>query len=187
MVAPIIAAEAAKRGIDAGKALTGDIYTRRWTSVVGKGKKKRVVEHEAHLNTLSAVILAAGAATTAALAGAALWATGKSFKRAASTTVVRRWVEDQKKGTVTVYSRSGVPMARNVPAPDFFADSPKYLLKQAEKRYNWTFETGKYYTESGKTTAWVACTTTDRGAWGLQDREGSNGVLDIIFDPLGLF
>jgi len=62
-----LAAQAAGK---AQKALTGDIYTRRWVSVEGKGKKAKLVEHEAHLNPLIAV-LGLGAAATAGVA--ALW------------------------------------------------------------------------------------------------------------------
>ena len=73
-MASMIAAEAGKKGSEiAAKALTGDIYTRRWTSEKGKGKKKRVIEHELKVNALSAALVAVGAAATAAIGMTGLW------------------------------------------------------------------------------------------------------------------
>lgn len=71
MTVPIIAA---KEGAEAlNKALTGDIYVRRWTSTTGKGKKKREVEHEAHINPLVLIGTAVGAGLAAVGAGLTLW------------------------------------------------------------------------------------------------------------------
>ena len=69
-VPPLVAYKAAT---SAQKALTGDIYTRRWVTVEGKGKKKRIIEHEAHINPVGIGLgaLAIGAAATAGVA--ALW------------------------------------------------------------------------------------------------------------------
>ncbi len=54
MPVPILAA---KSGVDASKrvaeALKNDIYVVSWSSVKGKGKKKRVVEHELHVNPVA--------------------------------------------------------------------------------------------------------------------------------------
>lgn len=71
MTVPIIAA---KKGGDAlNKALTGDLYVRRWTSTKGTGKKKREIEHEAHVNPLVLGFAAVAAGVTAVGAGVALW------------------------------------------------------------------------------------------------------------------
>jgi hypothetical protein len=75
MVVPIVAAGSAAKGTGiASKALTGDIYTRKWitTQTKGKGKKKRVVvtEHDVHVNPV-AVAIAAG--VTALTIGGAAW------------------------------------------------------------------------------------------------------------------
>ena len=61
----------ASRGLQ--KALTGDIYSKHWTEVVGKGKKAKLVEHEVHVNPvgIGLGVVALGAATLAV--GVALW------------------------------------------------------------------------------------------------------------------
>jgi hypothetical protein len=72
MVAPILAAKGLQ---NASKPLTGDIYVRRWTTVKGKGKKKKELDHELHVNPVSvgvAALVAAGAAATVAVG---LWLT----------------------------------------------------------------------------------------------------------------
>ena len=67
---PILAAEAAGK---AQKALTGDIYTRRWTEVQGRGKKAKLIENEVRVNPvgIGLGVLALGAAAGAA--ALALW------------------------------------------------------------------------------------------------------------------
>lgn len=75
MIPPVLAAEIAAKGKQtASKAITGDVYIRRWTTTrtTGKGKKKRTIttEHEAHVNPFS---IAIGAAVTAVTVGGALW------------------------------------------------------------------------------------------------------------------
>ena len=89
MVAPIIAMAGKKASDGAGKALTGDIYTRRWTSTRGKGKKKVAVEHELKANPLSVGIglLAVGGA--ALLAGVAVWATQRNVEATPGKDMVR--------------------------------------------------------------------------------------------------
>ena len=69
-VPPLVALKAAG---SAQKALTGDIYSARWTQVVGKGKHAKIVEHEAHVNPvgIGLGVVALGAAALAV--GAALW------------------------------------------------------------------------------------------------------------------
>jgi hypothetical protein len=62
---PLLAVKAAT---EAQKALKGDIYTRKWVSERGKGKKKRVVEHELHVNPVTAVVAVIGGAIAAGLA-----------------------------------------------------------------------------------------------------------------------
>lgn len=61
MVAPIVAAKAGKSVGEAVKGLTGDLYVRRWTSVTGKGKKKKAVEHEARVNVATVLVGAVAA------------------------------------------------------------------------------------------------------------------------------
>lgn len=72
MVAPILAAKGAQ---NAANALTGDIYVKRWTSVHGKGKKKKEVDHELHINPLTALAAAALGAGALATAAVGLWLT----------------------------------------------------------------------------------------------------------------
>jgi hypothetical protein len=67
-VPPIVAAKAAT---DAQKALTGDVYIRKWQTkrTVGKGKKKQTIvrDHEVHVNPLT-VLVAGGVAAGGVLA-----------------------------------------------------------------------------------------------------------------------
>lgn len=74
MSVPVPQVEIARKGT---RALTGDIYTRRWTTekTVGKGKKKRkvVIEHEARVNPVSLAILAVAGAGAGLLALGGLW------------------------------------------------------------------------------------------------------------------
>lgn len=76
MTAPIIALEGAKRGKQAGNALLGDIYTRRWTTITGTGKKKHEVDHELKVNPMSILIGGAAVGVGAAAAIVTMWATG---------------------------------------------------------------------------------------------------------------
>ena len=73
-VPPLIAAKAAQSAAGGlQKALTGDIYIRKWQSVKKRPKSKggpQIVDHEAHINPVMA-ILGLGAAATAAVA--AMW------------------------------------------------------------------------------------------------------------------
>jgi hypothetical protein len=83
---PIVAGKGKER---ATEALKGDIYTRRWTSTAGKGKKKREVEHTVHVNPLG-IVVAGGIATAGALALAvAARVAGKGFSTSAPKTAKR--------------------------------------------------------------------------------------------------
>ena len=87
---PVIAA---KKGSDvASKALTGDIYVRRWTSVPKKGKRKGVpVEHEVRVNAVTAAVAAVGVGLAALAGGAALWMTQQKLgKSSGFKTIIRR-------------------------------------------------------------------------------------------------
>ena len=48
----------------ASRALTGDVYVSKWQTTKGKGKKKKVVDRELHINPLL-VIAAVGAGALA--------------------------------------------------------------------------------------------------------------------------
>ena len=61
----------ASRGLQ--KALTGDIYSKHWTEVVGKGKKAKVVDHEVHVNPVGIGLGAVALGAAALAVGAALW------------------------------------------------------------------------------------------------------------------
>ena len=79
-ILPIAAGKAKERSTEAVK---GDVYVRKWTSVEGKGKKKRVVEHEIHANPgsigLTAVGLAVGAGVAVVGGALALRFSGKKL------------------------------------------------------------------------------------------------------------
>lgn len=90
MVAPIIAGKAAQSaGERARNALTGDIYTRGWTTVSGTGKNKRVVHHELRVNPVSVGLGAIAAGVTAVGLGVGLWLVQKKVVRSDSKSFVR--------------------------------------------------------------------------------------------------
>ena len=115
MVLPAIIG--AKAGETATKALTGDIYVRKTIQTVGKGKDKRLLEKELHVNPVTLGIGAVAVGGAALLTGAALWfmqkkpivSQGKEFVRIAEEkdttykTVVDEpaipaWTEEINKG-----------------------------------------------------------------------------------------
>ena len=55
------------------KALTGDIYSRKWVEVRGKGAKAKIIEHEAHLNPVGLGLGAVALGGAALLGLGALW------------------------------------------------------------------------------------------------------------------
>ena len=90
-VPPLMAARSA--GIassEVKKALTGDVYVRKWTSSTGRGKKKQLVDHEVHFNPLviAGTVVAAGAAAT--LGMMALWFSQRKLTTTAGKTIIRR-------------------------------------------------------------------------------------------------
>ena len=90
-IPPLIAAKGAANASQKVKtALSGDIYTRRWQSTKGKGKKKKTVDHELRVNAVSAAALAVAGAATVALGAMALWMTQRKLKPTdANKTIVR--------------------------------------------------------------------------------------------------
>ena len=73
-VPPLMAARSA--GIassEVKKALTGDVYVRRWQSTRGKGKKKQLIDHELRINAVSGAAIAVGTGLTVLFGGMALW------------------------------------------------------------------------------------------------------------------
>lgn len=91
MVAPIIAAGGIKAAEHAGRALTGDIYTRRWTTVKGTGRKKKLVDHELRVNPVSVGLGLVAAGVAAAGAAAALWFTQRKLTTETGADIVRVW------------------------------------------------------------------------------------------------
>lgn len=77
-MAQIVPIEALRQGKRATEALKGDIYTRSWTSVAGKGKKKKVVEHSVHVNPITAIVAVAGGTIAA---GVAAWVGMRTLKQ----------------------------------------------------------------------------------------------------------
>ena len=122
MVAPIVAAGGAKAAERAGKALTGDVYTRSWTSVVGKGKKKKVVDHTLHVNPLTLAIGTMFAGGALALGAIGLWATQRKLDSKVGGDFVR--ILDFYEATAdkpahwALSNSYGVPVARGEGFPD---------------------------------------------------------------------
>ncbi len=73
----------------ASSALTHDLYVKRWTSTKGKGKKKKVVDHELHINPVSIAILGGAATLGVAAVGLGLWLSGNKAKLGGTKTVKR--------------------------------------------------------------------------------------------------
>jgi len=115
-VPPIVALKAA--GTTQGalqKALTGDIYTKTWSEVVGRGKKAKIVEKTVHVNPVGIGLgaLAVGAAATAAVG--ALWLAQLKLtpvRHPQYHTVVdtpaepQKWVVTREGGTEPMWIRS---------------------------------------------------------------------------------
>ena len=89
MVLPILAAKAAGKGSESAQAIKNDLYVRRWATVTGKGKHKKVVDHELHINPVGVALGIAGTAVAAGLTvlgGAlALRLSGKKLKLGEAT------------------------------------------------------------------------------------------------------
>jgi len=124
----------------ASKALTGDIYTRKWTTskVVGKGKKKKtvVIDHELKANPVSVGLglLAVGAAATGV--GIAMWLTQRKLIHgvpeggAKKRYIVKRYYPVYK--TVTVVD---VPAVPGKPAWNEYrtGTAPNYIKVRVDK------------------------------------------------------
>jgi len=162
MIPPVLAAEIAAKGKQtASKAITGDVYIRRWTTTrtTGKGKKKRTIttEHEAHVNPLS---IAIGAAVTAVTVGGALWLTQmraapikKEFKTdytAKRTTIGKggytetRTEPYQEAGTIRVPYQLAIPVYTHTYDP---------ILKRVVDSEGVRYET-RYRDQPGLITKW---------------------------------
>jgi hypothetical protein len=116
MVAPIIASGGIKAAEHAGRALTGDIYTRRWTTVKGTGRKKKLVDHELRVNPVSVGLGLVAAGVAAAGAAAALWFTQRKLTTETGADLVRVWdiysTTTSKPGYVLISNTYGVPIKR---------------------------------------------------------------------------
>jgi hypothetical protein len=116
-VAPIVAAKAAEGLQGAGKAAQGEIYARRWTSVTGKGKKRREVQHEVHVNPLGiglGVVAVGGAALLGAIS---LYALQLKASPTRVTIVKSAYVWPDGKRASAVYQDEGTARAAPSPAP----------------------------------------------------------------------
>ena len=132
----------------AERALLGDIYTRRWTSIErpysisGKKKKPREVDHELKLNAASIGIGALGVGACALGAGLGLWLmqrrvtldSGKIVRRTAKL----HWNKEKydtphedPNSYWVVYSERGIPMKRH--RSDAGPFEKEYMLTTREK------------------------------------------------------
>lgn len=129
MVAPIIAAGGIKAAEHAGRALTGDIYTRRWTTVKGTGRKKKLVDHELRVNPVSVGLGLVAAGVAAAGAAAALWFTQRKLTTETGADIVRVWDSygtTYTTTTKTVYDPTKTPPYTVV--TEYVIDKPGYVL-----------------------------------------------------------
>ena len=127
---PFAAKGAGNASQSVSKALTGDIYTRKWTTTKtkGKGKKKKtvVIDHELKANPVSVGLglLAVGAAATGV--GIAMWLTQRKLTHgvpeggAKKRYIVKRYYPVYK--TVTVVDVAAVPdkWVQDTPASSYW-------------------------------------------------------------------
>jgi hypothetical protein len=95
------------------KALTGDLYVKRWQSVKKRPKSKGgplVVDHELHINPLTALLAGAVAVGGAAVLGVGAYVFGVRAN-VSSTKVVRRILDEYEPvyETVTIVDVPAVP------------------------------------------------------------------------------
>ena len=167
MVAPIVAAEAGKRGLEAGKALAGDIYTRRWTSEKGKGKKKRVVEHELKVNALSAALVTVGAATTAAVGMFALWVAQRKLTVTKGKDIDIKWFYKDRR--VTVYA--GSTPIKTFTSDGFPTTSQVLTGRQTQAGYVYVSQVRTWAADGGTWTIW-RYHTDDKSTISTSERKG---------------
>lgn len=112
MVAPIVAQMAAQR---AGKALSGDIWTRTTTREVGKGKDKRLVESTVRVNTGTALVGAGTLAVLAIGAGTTMFLMGLKPKPVTRTVNYGKWVwpDGTDASTVHIAAAAGAAPSRD--------------------------------------------------------------------------
>ena len=179
MAAPIIAMAGKKASDGAGKALTGDIYTRRWTSTRGKGKKKVAVEHELRANPVSIGLglVAAGIAATGA--GLGLWL----MQRRVKTTDGRHLVlvvdetfpvDADDPGSYTVKTKRGVPYKTGKGAPNVHNMLTQHHISQ-KFAFEHIIDTKDLLKDGkviGKRHWWQYVTATGK-TYGIGDRSGS--------------
>ena len=97
---PVLGARAGVKGSqiasNAASAMKNDLYVRRWSTVTGKGKQKKVVDHELHINPVGVAVGAIGVAVGAGLAGlAGALALRYSGKKVVSGEVSKRFMVDE--------------------------------------------------------------------------------------------
>jgi hypothetical protein len=141
-MAPLIPAMIAAKQMNLG-ALNNDIAVYRSTKMKGKGKKKRKVETEYHVNpvslTVGVAVGALGLAAAAAVGAVGLYAAGLGASREAGVTktrTVRRVGNnnpDPSKQTWAIYNERGVPIGRFVGLP-----TPSNALTPNDLSRGWT-------------------------------------------------
>jgi len=163
MVAPIVAAKAVQGSVEAAKALTGDIYTRRWQS---KPKKKgqAPVEHELKLNAVSAAALALGAGAAVTAAGVGLWLMQRKVTSTAGKTLTR--IIDYTDTTYTVYTQRGLPIRRGK-RDDGRSRTQRCLTKGEAAHYTWQSTRGL-----GSKREYVDFHTDKKNTLGTGERQG---------------
>jgi len=126
-VLPILGAKTAEKGSgiasNAAAGLKNDLYVRKWTTVTGKGKDRKLVDHELHINPVG---VALGAAATALAAGAAAFMALGGLRLAGKQAVLgertARFMIDEFEAeyhtvTETVVDQEAYQNWREVPGP----------------------------------------------------------------------
>lgn len=135
MTAPIIALTGKKASEEAGKALDGDIYTRRWTTK--KRGKKPEVEHELRVNSGSLLLGAVAASVAAAGAGIGLWFMQRKLTTTTGKDLIRIAVRTDATYKTSEETVEGFPVLKwidgklqwttiTVPAGSTVIDEPTY-------------------------------------------------------------
>lgn len=125
MVIPPLAAKGAGRAVSGSLAASGlknDIYVRKWTSVRGKGKDKRSVDHELHVNPVAVGVGLVGIGIGTAVAA---WAAVKAFKSTGHRPVI---TDDGKTVTRIIDEFEAVYKDREVLVSEAVADERSVLM-----------------------------------------------------------
>ena len=124
---------AVKGAQSAQAALQHDLYVKKWTSTKGKGKKKKIVEHELHINPVSVAILGGAATLGVAAIGLGLWLSGNKMGLKDGKTIKR--IVDEYQAVMQTVTVVDVPAVPGKPAWNEVrtGTAPNYIKVRVDK------------------------------------------------------